>query len=643
MDNFPITGRVLDKKIQKKERVLIEKVILENTGEKRDIVKLLNALGKRGYVFHGSRELFETLIPQSGSGKLGIELIYATADPDVAIFYSTTPRNVERDVRRVPGSEKEYFISGANRKLSDGYVYILKGGDFKRIQGLSCIAFRKVKPAAIIKTKGSDFKHKIGKIKNHKHSWGTVWEIIISNYTKGGNNHGGDHIMRVVRNAEMLAKINCPGAIFNAIIAASLHDIGRIGKKEKNKTHALRGAEIAGKMLKKYFSDCDIDSEKIIYAIRHHSEGKVSNDPLIGTIWDADRLDLERVGIKINPAFLSTKAAKDFLGSYQKDINMKKGKNYNNVIKKYKPSKKNEHLHIPMGFTCNNRCVFCMESSHDYGYVKKEKESLEKIFAILRRNKGMRKVAFSRGEPTLNDDLVKCVAYAKEQGYGKIEIISNGRRYADKEYCARLVDAGANLFIISFHGHDAATHEALTRVKGSFTQTMRGLTNLSLLKYKSPFQLCINHVITKKNYKKIPQFFSLLKDFPVNMVSFSVVSPRGDNMESDFADLMPRYSDVAKTLEGIMQKAGQKKLTIGRDGSVVIVDIPLCVSPKLNPMIDFGDIVVFDSGVKKTSFTTEGYKTKRKECKSCSLEKACKGVYKNYADYYGWDEFEPVK
>ncbi|MFN8129915.1 MAG: hypothetical protein U0R70_00030 [Solirubrobacteraceae bacterium] len=46
-------------------------------------------------------------------------------------------------------------------------------------------------------------------------------------------------------------------------------------------------------------------------AIAEHTGGAVTADPTIGTCWDADRLTLPRVGITVDPAYLSTAPARD--------------------------------------------------------------------------------------------------------------------------------------------------------------------------------------------------------------------------------------------------------------------------------------------------------------------------------------------
>ncbi len=57
----------------------------------------------------------------------------------------------------------------------------------------------------------------------------------------------------------------------------------------------------------------DLDPErmaKLEEALVRHDKGETSADPTIGACWDADRLNLPRVGTKPNPAYLSTAGAR---------------------------------------------------------------------------------------------------------------------------------------------------------------------------------------------------------------------------------------------------------------------------------------------------------------------------------------------
>ena len=54
-------------------------------------------------------------------------------------------------------------------------------------------------------------------------------------------------------------------------------------------------------------------------ACADHADGYVSEDPTIGACWDADRLDLWRVGITPTPDLLSTNSGRRLLESRAKD------------------------------------------------------------------------------------------------------------------------------------------------------------------------------------------------------------------------------------------------------------------------------------------------------------------------------------
>jgi uncharacterized protein len=58
-------------------------------------------------------------------------------------------------------------------------------------------------------------------------------------------------------------------------------------------------------------------------AIRYHADGLREGDVTVQTCWDADRLDLGRVGIRPNPSKLCTDAARrpDVLGeAYRRSL-----------------------------------------------------------------------------------------------------------------------------------------------------------------------------------------------------------------------------------------------------------------------------------------------------------------------------------
>lgn len=114
------------------------------------------------------------------------------------------------------------------------------------------------------------------------------------------------HVKHVAFIGEIIAQVECPKKLNDVILACYLHDIGR--KETDNLNHGLRGVQKARIILERHFPETDI--EKILKTIEFHSKGLTSTDPIIGSVWDADRLNLIRFNIDPNPRLLSTETAK---------------------------------------------------------------------------------------------------------------------------------------------------------------------------------------------------------------------------------------------------------------------------------------------------------------------------------------------
>ena len=70
--------------------------------------------------------------------------------------------------------------------------------------------------------------------------------------------------------------------------------------------HGPRGAAFAATLRGTLFDLSDAHFDLLSYACTWHPHGEVSDDPTIGTCWDADRLDLERIGCRPVAQFMST-------------------------------------------------------------------------------------------------------------------------------------------------------------------------------------------------------------------------------------------------------------------------------------------------------------------------------------------------
>ena len=121
--------------------------------------------------------------------------------------------------------------------------------------------------------------------------------------------HGLSHLREV---ALLAGKIAAESAVDveTAMVAGFLHDCGRIDDGGGN-VHAIDSAKLAHPLLTRLFPH--LDADKVCRAIAAHADGLTTDDLLVGALWDADRLTLERLGRIVRESLLSTPAAKRML------------------------------------------------------------------------------------------------------------------------------------------------------------------------------------------------------------------------------------------------------------------------------------------------------------------------------------------
>lgn len=127
--------------------------------------------------------------------------------------------------------------------------------------------------------------------------------------------HGPSHWARV-RHHGLVVGAEAGADLMVVELFAFLHDSQRVDEHE-DRFHGDRAAEFAASMNHRYFDLQDTQLDKLVSAIRSHSDGDVHKCSTIQTCWDADRLDLGRVGIKPAARYLSPVAAKHIQNAYE--------------------------------------------------------------------------------------------------------------------------------------------------------------------------------------------------------------------------------------------------------------------------------------------------------------------------------------
>jgi uncharacterized protein len=121
--------------------------------------------------------------------------------------------------------------------------------------------------------------------------------------------HGAPHWARVRRNGLLIAKEN--GARTDVVECfALLHDSHRI-HDDADRRHGARAADYVTRIHEEYLRLDRQGLDMLVHACEFHSDGLMEADITVQTCWDADRLDLGRVGIRPSPRHLCTPLARE--------------------------------------------------------------------------------------------------------------------------------------------------------------------------------------------------------------------------------------------------------------------------------------------------------------------------------------------
>lgn len=300
----------------------------------------------------------------------------------------------------------------------------------------------------------------------------------------------------------------------------------------------------------------------------------------------------------------------------------------------HQPPSRTERVDIKTGWMCNNRCLFCVQGNKRDLYGNKPGDEVRRLLEEARKDSDS--IVFTGGEVTIRKDLLDLVRHARDLGYRVIQIQTNGRVLAYRKACEDLIAAGVTEFSPALHGHVAELHDYLTRSPGSFAQTVRAIRNL-----KDLGQIVLtNTVITRSNYRHLPEIATLLVGLGVDQYQFAFVHPIGTAGEH-FTAVVPRFA----LIEPHVHRGLDVGLSAGR--RVMTEAIPYCFMRGYETCVAEPIIPrtkIFEGHVTIEDYThhrlVEG-KAKGPRCTECAFDSVCEGPWREYPEHFGWDEFIP--
>ena len=173
---------------------------------------------------------------------------------------------------------------------------------------------------------------------------------------------------------------------------------------------------------------------------------------------------------------------------------------------------------VSFGPECNNRCVTCPSTR------QQKTPSTDELVAQVDALENVENLELFGGEPTLHEDLLSLISYARRKGAKRIKLVTNGRRLADESFLLSLVEEGCRIFDVKIYGSRPETHDALTHVSGSLDETLKGLQNLGGISgfndHESDIFTGIRFGVTNTNLEDLVPAVALLMSFSIDSISF---------------------------------------------------------------------------------------------------------------------------
>ncbi len=147
------------------------------------------------------------------------------------------------------------------------------------------------------------------------------------------------------------------------------------------------------------------------------------------------------------------------------------------VPEEYRFFKDDQDTHaVSLGGVCNNACTVCSRLEKKRPY--RATEDIEDELGSFANRKS---VWFGGSEPTIRQDFFDLVSHAKYVGFREIGLLTNCRMFSYMDFAKKAVSSGVTRFEIQLCGHTPELHDSITRVPGSFLQTLQGVRNLKAL------------------------------------------------------------------------------------------------------------------------------------------------------------------
>lgn len=296
---------------------------------------------------------------------------------------------------------------------------------------------------------------------------------------------------------------------------------------------------------------------------------------------------------------------------------------------------------LKLGYSCNNHCLHCVIEDSKQNLLKQHFPidiSTNDALRLLEDeiSKGLDSVTITGGEATIRGDFSEILDFCANHSLN-ITLQTNGRFLSKPEIQEAISNKKITL-VVALHGTNPDIHDSITRVPGSFEQTISGIQAART----NNIPVILKTVISKINMYTLSSFVPLM--IKENLQDINMAFPHAQgNARIFFESIIPRYCDLRPQIMNLASLAKKNHINLSFE------TIPFCVLPEYPEMMS--ELVYRCKAVKCTQVNEDTFdwnvvrkriKTKMPFCSSCFFDKYCEGPWSEYVDKYGISEFNPI-
>ncbi len=291
---------------------------------------------------------------------------------------------------------------------------------------------------------------------------------------------------------------------------------------------------------------------------------------------------------------------------------------------------------------CENICIFC-----DGSKVGEQPLSFDEIKKRIDyfKSQGYKEIELS-GEPPQHKYIINTIEYLTNNGFEYIQMSTNGRKLANKQFVKNLKNAGLTHCRIPLYGSTKDIHSKIvkSRIEGNpFKEACKAISNCA----EEGIQICAHTVLTKYNQFNIKKIIDLyykltngnIKEFVVQNVAISELS-------YDYTGqwYLPAF-ESKYALKDLLDDSAYDNYPIK------IIGFPYCILGRYDdriigiyeaPQIGIQDTVGINASLSNPKVPHYNERIRLNICKDCILANECDGVLKNDNALFGSQGLKPI-